>query len=447
MKAGFLYGRGTVEVKVPDDAIVYESQYPEPGSRASDIVAQALAGPLGDSRPFAEALAVRRPGPVVVVVSDITRPVPYTKFLASMLASIESAGVARGEILVLVATGMHRTSTPEERLEMLGPEVAGRYRVADHSADDEATHEELPGASRSGNRVRLDRRYLTAGFRMTTGLVEPHFMAGYSGGRKAVFPGLADLASISRFHGYEILSNERARNCLIDENPCHEEALSVALLAPPDFTLNVVLNRARSVVAAFAGGLEPAHAAACEFVRKCACPAVKHEADVVVTSCGGYPLDATFYQCVKGMVSCLPAVRTGGTILTLGSCSEGVGSEPYRRVMAKYAGAGRWRTFLADIARPGVFTKDQWEFQMQCRALAKVGEEGVALVTDGLDAATVAGLSVRGVAVAAGQVAGAADRVAAAAQREVDRVLIKSPGARVAVFPEGPYCAPVAKDR
>jgi nickel-dependent lactate racemase len=199
-----------------------------------------------------------------------------------------------------------------------------------------------------------------------------------------------------------------------------------------DFTLNVVLNRARQVVGAFAGDLRAAHLAACDLVRRCACPAVTSAADVVVTSSGGYPLDATFYQCVKGMVTCLPAVERGGAMVSFGGCREGIGGAEYARFMADYA--GRWREFLEHIRRPGVFVRDQWEFQMQARALEKVGQEHLHFVTSGLTDAQLSTLSVTGVR-AGGEGTGRA------VQALLDRLAAR--GKTVAALPEGPYCAPL----
>jgi nickel-dependent lactate racemase len=326
------YGRSGISLPLPFGADIYSPVYPEPGTSAEELVMRAVAEPAG-APPLSQALDRRRRGEIVVVVSDITRPIPYASFLPRLLASIAQAGVLREEIVLLIATGMHRPSTPAERAEMLGPEIAGSCRIQDHDADDDRGLEDLTAPSWSRAHVRLNRRYLAAGFRLVTGLVEPHFMAGFSGGRKAICPGLASLDTVRNFHGAGFLADPRARNGNLEGNPLHMEALSVARLAPPDFTLNVVLDSARRVCGAFAGALEPAHDAACDFVRSCACRSVPRQADVVLTSSGGYPLDATFYQCVKGFVSCLPAVKPGGRIIAVGGCAEGVGGSEYRALL------------------------------------------------------------------------------------------------------------------
>ena len=430
MKVRALSGREEITLEVPDRAELFVSAYPVSTTPAVTLVLDAVRSPLGAS-PLRAALAARRPGEVVVVVSDCTRPIPYRDFLAPLLAEIASSGVSRSDILVLVATGMHRPSTAEERRAMFGEEVVERYRIEDHRAEDSLGLAAVAGRSASGATIRLNRRFVEAGFRIVTGLVEPHFMAGFSGGRKGVCPGLSSLDTVRNFHGEKFLSDPRATNLVLEGNPLHEESLSVARAAGVDFTLNVVLDKNRRLVRAYAGALEPAHEAACAFVRSSAVWPVRRPADVVLTSSGGYPLDATFYQCVKGFVSCLPAVREGGTIIAFGGCAEGVGSREYSDLLKQYA--GRFDDFLADIRRPGVFTKDQWELQMQARALAKVGQKGLHFVSDGLSSEALETLTVTGHPAAP-------KMIGPAVQAVLDAALI--PGATLAVFPEGPYCVP-----
>jgi nickel-dependent lactate racemase len=326
---------------------------------------------------------------------------------------------------------MHRPSTAAERIQMLGAEICARFRIIDHSATTDSELVELSGTSWAGNKVRLNRHYVQAGFRIVTGLVEPHFMAGFSGGRKAICPGLVSIDTVSRFHGYEFLSNPKATNARLDGNPCHQESLSIARLAGVDFALSVVLDQHRRLVRAFAGELEESHAAACAFSVACSCPKTSRRYDVVLTSCGGYPLDATFYQCVKGMVSCLPLVTRGGVIISAGECSEGIGSPEYQAIMHEYS--GRWRDFLREIAATPLVRKDQWQLQMQSLALEHVGDANLYFATDHLSAGQVDALSTR-------SVAGAQENPAKAVQSLLHSLL--RPGTALAVIPEGPYCAP-----
>lgn len=432
MRVNFQCDRQTIGLDLPDDAIVYESHFDSPAAAADRIVQEAIDRPIGGPG-LIEALQGRRDreGDVVVVISDITRPIPYATFLGTLLQTIERAGVRREQIVLLVATGMHRPSTADERKQMVGEAIASSYRIEDHDSA-AADLVELPEKSRSGNTIRLNRRFMQAGFRITTGLVEPHFMVGFSGGRKAVFPGLTSPEAVRTFHGYSFLSDPRATNGMLDGNPCHLEAVSAANQAGVGFSLNVVMNRQRQVVRAFAGNLERAHEAACAFAKSCVCRSVQRQADVLITSAGGYPLDATFYQSVKGFVSPLAALKPGGTIVAFAGCREGIGSREYTQTMRQYS--GRWRDFLNEIAATDRVVKDQWQFQMHCRTLAKVGQENLHFFTPGLPADVLATLSVTPHPVSE-------DELPARLQEFVNHLL--KGGKTVAVLPEGPYCAPV----
>jgi lactate racemase len=424
------YDKTALSIEVPESAIIYRSSYPEPAASASGVVADALKNPI-KSPTLKLSLAGRREGKIVIVVSDITRPVPYRDFLPALIGEIESAGISPEEILILVATGMHRCGTPHERQHMFG-EVAEKYQIEDHDAEGEL--KEIKGLSFSGRRLSLNKSFVDAGFRIITGLVEPHFMAGFSGGRKAVCPGLVSLETIEAFHGYDFLSSPGAANAVLEGNPCHEEALSVARLAGVDYSLNVVLDAGKRLVAAFAGELEAAHEKACSFVRGHACPTIKYETDTVITGCGGYPLDATFYQCVKGMVGAIPAVKPGGKIIAAGCCREHMGSKEYRDIM--FTHSHDCGGFMEHINKSCRVEKDQWELQMQIRAIDKVGTGGLVFLSSGLDEEEVKHISARSIN---------ADTVSInnSLQEVVDKLV--NEGKSIAVIPEGPYCTPLSR--
>lgn len=434
MRIGLRYGIGELGVDVPDGSRVFTARFPRPRSSADTLVMEALRAP-GHGASLAEAVARRRVGEVVIVVSDITRPMPYAAFLPAVIDALCQLGVHLEEIVVLIATGFHRPTTNDEKRHMLGQEVLDRVEVVDHDASDDGQLVELPGCTWSGERVRLNRRFVDAGLRMITGLVEPHFMAGFSGGRKSICPGLCGLDTVRSFHGFPFLEDRRARPGQLCGNPLHDEAMSVARLVPVDLSLQLVCDLQGRVVGAFAGELGHSHEAAVEMVRGAACIPVEDVYPVVLTSSGGYPLDATFYQCVKGFVSCLPAVERGGTVIALGACSEGVGSASYRALLTSFA--GRWWTFPEWARdRRGVVV-DQWEVHMHVRALAKVGQENLHFITDGIDADELAQLSVTGHSVHSGVI-----------EQSVQGLLdvLLEPGQRLAVFPVGPYCVPVVGD-
>jgi len=435
MQINLKYGRGIVPVNVPDDSIIYNSNYPKNNKSAGEILQDALMNP---SQGFSldNAMSKRKKGKVVIVVSDFTRPIPYKFILPSLLKEIENINVKREEILILIATGMHRVSSISERIEMFGEEIVNNYNIIDHNAEDETNLKKLDGLSWSGLPVSLNKHYIEAGFRIVTGLVEPHFMAGFSGGRKSVCPGIASLDAVRNFHGFDFLDHPNAKTACLKDNPLHEEALSVAHLAPADYAVHIVLDEQKTVNHIICGDLFHAHEEAVEYVKACCCPVVDKEADLVLTSSGGYPLDATFYQCVKGIVNTLPAVKENGMIICLGSCSEGIGSEEYAETMKKYS--GRSEEFIKDISERQVFIKDQWEFQVHIRALRKLGEENLHFFTSGIKKDELGSLSVNPYALSEARI-----------QQKVQSLIDKYVANKevIAVLSEGPYCSPISEDR
>ncbi len=445
-----LYGKQRLTVDAPQSADVIVPLTVEPLVDPRAGLLEAMADPI-DSPPLADlASDVPRGGQVVIVVSDITRPVPDDVIVPAILEVLTAAGIENEQITILVATGLHRPSTPAEKVEMLGRTVAEGYRVIDHysgagpraagpgkSQGQEPVRDELvPLAQRttSGTKVWINRRYAEADLKIVTGFVEPHFMAGYSGGRKAVCPGLVNLETVQKFHGPGFLENPCAQAGILQGNPCHQEALDVARLVGIDFLVNVTIDMDSRITGVFAGHFESAHAAGVAHVEETMGVSVDREYDVVVTCGGGYPLDTTFYQSVKGMVLATPFVREGGRMVIAASCSEGIGSESYRQCMFEFP--GRWREFLDAIMQRDAVVHDQWEFEMQCRTLRKTDVGGLIYVTEGLDEATLRQCSVT-------PARGCGSRPA---QQVLDEVVndlqSRLSGASWAVIPVGPYILP-----
>ena len=432
MYANFRYGKEEIRLKVPDDSIIYAPRYESISTDVEEMLLDSIMNPAG-CLPLSSQLRKRRQGKVVVVVSDITRPIPYHSFLPFLLDYIGKEGIGRDEIVIVVATGMHRASTMEEKVYMFGEQVVANYTIIDHDAENEATLSPLAGKSWSGADIRLNRDYVEAGFRIITGLVEPHFMAGFSGGRKAICPGLASLNTIEMFHGYRFLSDPNAANTVLKDNPCHLENTSVARLCPADFSINIVLDQNRRINRIVSGEQFVSHEKTVDYVKERSCGKVDSLADVAITSCGGYPLDDTFYQCVKGFVNCLPALKEDGEIVAFGSCTEGIGSPEYTSLMKKFA--FKHHDFLHAIGHEHLFVKDQWQFQMHTRVLEKVGMENLHFYTASIPQDELALLSVTGHAVAKECLVGSI-------QKQVDDAV--AAGKKIAVFPEGPYCSPIA---
>ena len=424
-KVRLLYGKSGLTVSVPASAAVLTGQHVPAVADPDQAVREALAKPI-DSPPLAEVVAGRRPASVAITISDITRPVPNKAFLPPILEVLNAVGVADSRIVIIIGTGLHRPSTPAEREILIGRDVASRVEVIDHVAADPAT---LVRVS-DDPPVSVNRRFTEADLRIVTGYIEPHFMAGYSGGRKGVCPALVDLATVQRFHGYETLADPRADNGILEGNPCHEIALAVARKVGVDFLFNVAITRERKIAGIYCGELESAHLAGCKDVADWTTAEIDGPFDMVITNGGGFPLDQTFYQTVKGTCTALPALERGSTLLQVSHCGEGLGSDAYTELMLRYD--NDWRRFLADIESNKDRTLlDQWEFQMQCRVLARVGRESLWFVSDGIEGDVQRRIAVN-------PILGGGD-AQARAQRAIDEYLTGRPDARLAVVPDGPY--------
>jgi nickel-dependent lactate racemase len=415
------YGRRGLRVELPDGNVrgVLRLNPAAPLPDQAGAVRAALRAPLGCA-PLAELARGRRDA--CIVICDVTRPVPNQRILPQIIGELEAAGIPGERITILVATGNHRPNEGEELVGMVGREIAERYRIVNHHSevDDEQAY---CGRSSKGVDIYVDRTYVEADLKIITGLVEPHFMAGYSGGRKIVCPGLISFRSVHYFHSPDLLESERATNGVLPGNPLHEFALEVCRAAGVDFSVNVVIDERRDICGVFAGELETAHAAGvrfCDGVCRVPCGA---PAEIVVTTSAGYPLDATLYQAVKGMVGALPALKPGGTVIIAAELSEGIGSPEFRDMLFA---ATDHESFMAEILAPDhVFTKDQWEVEMLCRVLR---QGDVLVVADGVPSADLDRCLVRGMPSVEAAVAAALER--------------HGPQAGILVIPSGPYCIP-----
>jgi nickel-dependent lactate racemase len=313
---------------------------------------------------------------------------------------------------------------------MIGPELAGAVRVVNHDARDDASMADLGevpfGEGRSA-RIKINREWLQHDLKIATGLVEPHFMAGYSGGRKLVCPGIASASTIFQFHSPPMIGDPNARAGNLQNNPVHALSLAVACHVGVDFIVNVTLSETRDLTGVFAGDLNAAHAAAIANVDKQTKVPVQ-PAPIVVTSCAGYPLDTTLYQMVKGLVCALPAIEKDGTMILVAGLSQGLGSEEFAALCHNF---GSPQTFMNLIEsafyKDGTVFIDQWQLQKLCETLAKCR---VTIVTDGVDAATLAGCSMQH-----------APTLEAALE---DAFARHGADARVVAIPEGPYVTPVS---
>ena len=410
------FGKHGAEIELPDgfDYVVLDAKSAQSLEDQTGAIEAALDRPI-DSVSLTELARGKRSA--AISVCDITRPAPNRIVLPPVLRRLEEAGIARSAITILIATGLHRPATDAEIREIVGSEIARNYRVENHDARELATHRYL-GTTASGTPAYVDERFVAADLRLTLGFIEPHLMAGYSGGRKLVVPGLAAQETIKVIHSPRFMREPLAVEGSILENPLHRELVEIAGMAGHQFIVDVALSRDRGIAAVFAGNPVAAHRRGVEFVSRVLLQKLARSVDAVITTGAGYPLDLTYYQCIKGITAASHIVRDGGRILVVGECAEGSGGPEFSRLLGEYKDPAE---FLAAIEGTDV-TVDQWQLEK----LALVASRArVLYCVPGLAADLRAKLW------------GAAfDDV----QTAVHALLTGLPeGARVAVIPEGPY--------
>jgi nickel-dependent lactate racemase len=386
-KVSVEFGRNILEVSVPPDCVELSMKempsLPDPGT----ALERAFLNPIG-SPPLEEIIQKKgKPSEklsVAIAVSDITRPVPYKGedgILLPILRRLESSGIPKQHIKIIVATGMHRSSTYEEKVEMYGKEVVEQYMILDHDCENNDLLEGI-GKTKRGTDVYVNRDFYFSDLKIATGLVESHFMTGISGGRKSICPGLVDVKTIQKFHGPQYLEDPNATNLVLEGNPCHEEALEVAKTVGVDFIVNVNLDRDLRLTQIFTGDLVEAHMKAYEMIKGYAEIPLDKEFDIVLTH-GGY-VGRDHYQTAKAGVGALPAVKEGGIIIIAANNRdpiEPIGSTEYKTLihLLKMQGPD---SYLGLLQSPHwQFTKDQWEPEVWGKVIRKVGEEGLIYCT------------------------------------------------------------------
>jgi lactate racemase len=367
MKINLAYGRDGLDIEIPDRNLqkVLTPAEAQPVEDPDAFLAHALEHPIGS--PSFNTVA-RDAKSACIVISDITRPVPNRVLLPPLLRILETSGVPAERITILIATGLHRASSREELEAMVGTGILDRYRVEDHHARN-ASEQHFLGYTRRETPVYIDRRYWEADIKITTGFIEPHLMAGFSGGRKLIAPGCAGEMTIKALHSPLFLEDPRCREGCIEGNPLHQELIEIAGMAGHDFIVNVSLNASRKITGLFAGEPLAAHAAGVEFVRKSVRATIPKPADIVVTTSAGYPLDLTFYQAVKGMTAAMPVLRKGGLLIIAAECAEGLGSPEFTTMATSFSTAGKFVDTI--MSNPVVI--DQWQLE-ECAKAVKHAE-------------------------------------------------------------------------
>ncbi len=365
MKLRLPYGEHGIDAEVPDTATVL---VPEPVAALDDplsAVRAAIEAPV--AAPPLRGI-VRAGQRAAIVVSDVTRPVPNEIILPPILETLEAGGVRREDVTIVIGTGLHRPSRPDERRRILGDEILSRYRVVDHVAKDRSTQAYLQTTAR-GVEVWLNREYMEAELRIVTGFVEPHLFGGYSGGGKAVLPGIAGADAIMANHDASMIGHPRSTWCVTEGNPIFEEMRDVALRSEPSFSLNVTLDERKRITDVFAGELAAAHDAAIAQAARQAVRPILHLFDIVVVTNMGYPADLVLYQAVKGISVANQACATGGAILLVAECREGLGAGEYVELLHSERSPGELLRSVEHPERPTTF--DQWQVQVQAIVQAR----------------------------------------------------------------------------
>ncbi|MBR6796374.1 MAG: nickel-dependent lactate racemase [Clostridia bacterium] len=339
-----------------------ESYVPEMSQTA--LVEAALASPV-NSEPLCEM--AKDKNHVVVISSDHTRPVPSRVTMPVILKELRKYNPDL-KVTILIATGMHRPTTAEELLARYGEEIVKNEKIVVHDAynDDEMT---FKGILPSGGELWVNKLVDECDLLISEGFIEPHFFAGFSGGRKSVLPGIASKKTVLWNHNAMFIANKNARSGNLENNPIHKDMLFAAQQAGLKFILNVVINSEKEVINAFAGDLSEAHAKGCEFVKGLA-QVSPIPADIVVTTNGGYPLDQNIYQTVKGMTAGEACVREGGVVIIASSCMDGHGGEFFYKLLADFPSAEAALKNIVDVP-PSETEFDQWEAQILARILCK----------------------------------------------------------------------------
>ena len=423
MNINMMYGKTGLSLDLPGDIdVTLIKKKAMPVLQDPDgAIRAAFANPVNAKTLRDEAKGCRS---CCILICDITRPVPNGLILTPLVKELIEAGIAPGSITILVATGLHRPNEGAELRELVGNDwVLDTVTVANHYARRDEDHEYI-GTTSGGIEARIDRRFLQADLRIVVGLVEPHFMAGYSGGRKIVAPGVAHEKTIRTFHCARILEHSCAANCVIEGNPLHAAQIEIVRMVGRCLAVNTVIDEDRRISFVNFGEIESSHLQAVSFVRPYAEVRLDKKFKTIVTSSAGYPLDKTYYQTVKGMVGAIDILEPGGDLIIVSACSEGIGSPEYADAQVCLTDQGPER-FLRGIIEKKYAAVDEWQTEMQVKAMKKAN---IFLYTDGLtrDQQALTGVTI---------IKSPSARVLESVKARNDR--------RIAVIPEGPYVIPL----
>lgn len=425
MRINIKYGRGGLYFEMPDNIrvdIIKKRQMPVLEDPVFAIET-ALSSPVG-SMPLADEAGNSKNA--CVLICDNTRPVPNSVILTVLIRKLIDAGLAPSSITVLVATGLHRPNEGDELKELVGNDwVLKNVNVVNHFALNDDEHVYL-GTTSNGMPVKLDSRFVNADLRIVIGLIEPHFMAGYSGGRKVIVPGIAHHDTIRVLHSARMILREGVKNCEIQHNPLHAEQIEVIRMVGRCLAINTVIDEQRNISFINFGGIEESHLDAVLYARPFFEIPVERRYRIVVTSGAGYPLDRNYYQTVKGMVGALDILEPGGDMFIASECSEGLGTTDYANSQKRLINLGI-DGFLEEALKKGSASIDEWETVMQTKAMKKAR---LRIYSEGL---TEEQGKLTGISVVPSLEGAILKRIEVTGDRHI------------AVIPEGPYVIPVHK--
>ena len=411
------YGQQGLVVDIPSTNVDVIEPINVPGlpDEAGDFVS-AVRSPIA-SRPLKDV--IRSSDKVAVVIPDITRPLPSDRLLPWLFAELDH--VSRENFVIINGTGSHRANTDDELRRMVGADVFAGYRIVNHNSHDQSTLA-LAGKTTDGRDLYFTREYVEADKRIVLGFIEPHFMAGFSGGLKGIFPALADIDSIMHYHRAEVIGHKNSNWGILEGNPTQLQIRANASVLPLDFCINVTLNRQREITGYFCGDAIKAHEMGCEFARKTAMAPVASAYPVVITTNSGYPLDQNLYQAVKGMSAGAQIVQSGGLIVSASRCNDGFPSHGnFRKLLLNHTTPQK---MLETILTPGFSMYDQWEAQLLAMVCLRARVGLYSEIPD--DEVRRAHL----------------EPVQHIGERVAEELAVIGASARVAVLPEGPMTIP-----
>lgn len=382
MRVHLKYGAEGLELEFPETSNFVGILYPQEAEvlvMPAEAVHTALTRPIA-SAPLREVAQGKKDA--IIVISDITRPVPNSLLLPIIIKHLQEAGIPAAKITILIATGIHRPNEGEELERLVGSEIAASYRIINHFSKNQEEMA-LVGTIGDGVPALVNKHYLAADLKILTGFIEPHMWAGFSGGRKSILPGISSVKTLEFMHGPEMVAHPQTRYGILDGNPFHEAGLAIMAQAGADFIVNVTLDSSKRITGVFAGDPIKAHLAGVEFLSRHCVRTLDAPLDFVVTTNAGAPLDCNLYQTAKGISGVSGATRAGGVILIASECIEGFGSDEYRAV---FEHADTPQSFIAKLLKKEFFLPDQWCAQETYQVMLK---NEIWVHTKGIDAATL----------------------------------------------------------